>query len=166
VITTASGGRAAVPASHAFASRHHPGDQAPPVVLARALTGPLSFAMLILMLAATASVLLGQDPLPWLAWVAPLAAFLAFAFSVNSLRSTPAELLLIGDRAALRSVWDVAAERTALPEEVTPPRRVRGGIDVGIGRTVYTLERDEWPRLDELHERLLECVPPVREDTW
>ena len=136
------------------------------VVFARALTGPLSFTMIVLMLAATASVLMDRDPLPWLVWIAPLAVVLAVAFTINDLRSKPAEIVLVGTRAAIRSVWDVAAGSAALPEEISPPRRVREGIDVGIGLSVVTLTPGEWPDLDRLHTLLAESTPSVREDTW
>jgi hypothetical protein len=155
-----------LPASHVFASRRHPGDAGPAAVYARALTSPLSFTFLLLMLVGTASVLLGEDPLPWLTWAAPLAAVLASAFTLHRLRSAPAELLLVGDHAAVRSVWDVATNRPAYPETLIPPKRVRDGLDVGVGRDVLTLTRAEWPELERIHATLLELVPPVRQDAW
>lgn len=155
-----------LPASHVFSSRRHPGQAGPATVYARALTSPLSFTFLLLMLAGTTSVLLGEDPLPWLVWAAPLAAAIASAFTLHRLRSTPAELLLVGDHAAVRSVWDVALNRPAYPETLIPPKRVREGLDVGVGRDVLTLTRAEWPDLDRMHKTMLELVPPVHQDSW
>jgi len=141
-----------------FASRHHPQGAPPGVVYARELTGPLAGAMIALMIAATASVLLGQDPAPSLAWAAPLAAVLAAVFAGHHARRLPAEIVLYADRAALRSVWDVATGRTALPLRLLPPRRVREGLNVGIGPDVVTLTAEEWPDLPRLHAALAQSA--------
>lgn len=159
-------GAAGVEPVDAFPSRNHPGDRAPATVFAIALTGPLSFLLIILMLAGTASVLLGQDPLPDLAWATPLAILVAFGFTRHKLRSTPAELVILGDRAAIRSVWEVAAGRTAMPELLSPPRRTQEGLDVGIGRTVYTLTSSEWADLGSIENALSTAAPPTRSDVW
>jgi hypothetical protein len=145
-------GRVAYPL--VFPSRHHPGAAPLAVVYARELTGPLAGAMIALMVAATAAVLMSQDPAPTLAWAAPLAALLAAAFAGHHARRLPAELVLYADRAALRSVWDVASGRTSLPLRVLPPRRVREGLNVGIGPDVVTLTPEDWPDYPRLREAL------------
>lgn len=152
--------------SRTFASRHHPADALPTFVFARAVTGPLVFGMLLIMIAAGAAMLLGNDPVWWVVWAAPLAFVVAAAFAVHVMRSQPAEIRLLGDRAAVRSVWDVATRRPAVYERMIPPRRVRGGIDLGVGRDVLTLTAEDWPDLAEMESALAQAVPPVRDDTW
>jgi len=136
------------------------------MVFALAFTGPLGFLLLLLMIAGTASVLLGEDPLPQLLWTAPAAIALAFAFTLHRLRSLDAELVVLGDRAAMRSVWEVVWRKPAILETMTPPRRVRDGLDLGIGRTVHTLTSDDWPELNRINEILTEIVPAARPDVW
>lgn len=159
-------GAATVPARYCFASRHHPGEAPPAPIFARALTGPLSFSMLVVMIAATASVLLGVDPLGWVMFAVPAALALATGFTVFVMRRTPAELLLLGDRAAIRSVWDVATGVAGEAGPLLPPKRVRDGIHVGIGENVLTFTAEDWPELRAIEAALDELVPPIRDDNW
>jgi hypothetical protein len=124
----------------------------------------MALAMIAIMLVATSMVLLGQDPLPDVVWSAPLAAAIAIALTVYRLRTTPAEILVYADAAAVRTVWEVATRSPAVPTRVLPPRRVQEGINVGIGGDVLTLTDPEWPRLDELHRELAAAAERARPD--
>ena len=143
----------------AFRSRQHPGDAPVALVYARALSGPLAWSMTGVMIAALVSVLTEQDPLPWLLWVVPVVYALTSAWTVYDLRRTPAELVLDGPRGGLRSVWD--ASGTAKPLLLRPvytPRRTMEGVDVPIGRTLYSFHPDDWAHFDRLEAALFESA--------
>ena len=134
-----------------FRSRSHPGDASTALTYARALTGPLSWSMTGVMIAAAVSMLEGQDPLPWVLWVVPLVYALSTAWTVYDLRRTPAELVLDGSCGGVRSVWDAAGRTTALPLlSVYSPRRTMEGVDVPIGRILYSFSPDDWPAFERL----------------
>jgi hypothetical protein len=154
-----------VPAQYAFASHQHPGDAPATLVFARAVIVPLGFTMLMVMIVATAGVLLGIDPIGWVIVAAPLAVAGAAAFTAFWMRRTPAELLLLGDRAAVRSVWEVSTGAPGVAGRLLPPKKLQGGIDVGIGEDVLTLTPAEWPRLAEIEAALNELVPVISSDT-
>lgn len=146
-----------------YTSRHHPGDQGAARVYAQAMTEPLVLAMTALMVAATGGALMGSDPARWLVWAVPLALAAAAAVTLFRLRSTPVELRLYSDSVAVRTIWEVATDQPGQPTRILPPRRVRGGVDVGVGRNVLTLLAEDWPDLDRLHRALTETayrVPP------
>ena len=134
-----------------FRSRHHPGDTPAPLVYARALTGPLAWSMTGVMIAAAVAMLTAQDPLPWVVWVVPLVYALSTAWTIYDLRRTPAELVIDGARGGIRSVWDVALRTTTLPlYSVFTPRRTMEGVDVPIGRTLFSFPPEDWPSFDRL----------------
>jgi hypothetical protein len=149
----------------AFRSHHHPGDASLPLVYARALTGPLAWSMTGVMIAAATAMLEAQDPLPWVVWVVPVVYVLSTAWTIYDLRHTPAEVVLEGSRGGVRSVWD-AARRTATLRlrPVFSPRRTLEGVDVPIGRTLYSLSPVDWPAYDQLEKALFDAATASEED--
>ncbi len=134
-----------------FRSRYHPGDAPTALVYARALTPPLAWSMTGVMIAAATAMLEGQDPLPWAVWVVPLVYALSTAWTLYDLRRTPAELVLDGAGAGLRSVWDAAGRKKPLPlRAVFSPRRTVYGLDVPIGRTLHAFAPEDWPAFERL----------------
>ena len=136
-----------------FRSHHHPGEAPLALVYARALTGPLAWSMTGVMIAAATAMLEAQDPLPWLVWVVPLVYALSTAWTVYDLRHTPAELVLDGPRGGVRSAWDAARRTAALRlDPVYSPRRTMEGVDVPIGRTLYSFAPADWPGFERLEK--------------
>ena len=148
-----------------FPSHAHPGESPAPFVYGSALTRPLAFCLLIVMIAATALVLLQQDALPFVSWAGPAALIISIGYTVFRLRSIDAELLIQGDKALVRSVWDVATNAYPPAEPLVPPRKTQTGIDVGIGRDVLSISPDEWPNIDEIFDALLLAAPPATSDS-
>ena len=138
-----------------FRSRQHPGDAPLALVYARALSGPLAWSMTGVMIAAAVSMLTAQDPLPWAVWVVPLVYALASGWTIYDLRRTPAELVLDGSRGGIRSAWEAAAAPKPLVlKSVFTPRRTLEGVDVPIGRTLYSFSPDDWPHFERLEQAL------------
>ena len=146
-----------------FRSRSHPGDAPLGLVYARALVGPLAWSMTSVMIAATAAILEEQDPLPWVLWVVPLVYALATAWTVYTLRHTPAEIVFEGSHAGVRSVWDAARTSALRLDPVHPPRRTMQGLDVPVGRTLYSFAPDEWPGFEQLEKTAFEAARGTEE---
>lgn len=148
-----------------FKSRQHPGDAPIALVYARALSGPLAWSMTGVMIAASVSMLTAQDPLPWVVWVVPVVYALASAWTIYDLRRTPAELVLDGPRGGLRSVWDAAGKpKPLLLKPVYTPRRTLDGLDVPIGRTLFSFSPDDWPHFDRLETAAFASDEAARSD--
>jgi len=102
----------------------------------------------------------GSPVLGTLVWTAPLAYAAAAGWSLYELQRRPAEIVIRGGFAAVRSVWDVARHRDPAADEelrlyrIFPPNRVDGELSVGIGHQVYTLRPGEWPKFGTLKEAL------------
>ena len=144
-----------------FHSVHHPGELPFGLVLARAQAQPVALALLGVFVVATVAVLRGEPVLGTLLWAVPLAYIAGASWSVYELHRKPAALVLRGGFGAVRSVWDVARTREregsneALPlHPVFRPFRKEGRMHAGIGDTIHTLRREEWPRYGELLDAL------------
>lgn len=149
----------------AFRSHHHPGDAPLALVYARALTGPLAWSMTGVMIAAAMAMLQAQDPLPWVVWVVPVVYVLSTAWTIYDLRHTPAEVVLDGPRGGVRSVWDTARRTSTLRlRPVYSPRRTMEGVDVPIGRTLYSLSPVDWPSYEQLEKGLFEAAAASEQD--
>lgn len=148
-----------------FPSHAHPGDSSAAIVYGAALSRPLAFCLLIVMIVATALVLLRTDALPFVTWAAPVAILVAIGYTIFRLRSIPAELVIQGDKGMVRNVWDVATKNWPQAEALIPPRKTKTGIDVGIGRDVLSITPDEWPGIEEIYEALLIASPPPLSDS-
>jgi hypothetical protein len=148
-----------------FRSRHYPGDAPLALVYARALTGPLAWSMTGVMIAAAVAMLEAQDPLPWLVWVVPVVYGLSTAWTVYALRHTPAELVIEGPRGAVRSAWDAARRTSALRlDPVYSPRRTMEGVDVPVGRTLYSFAPADWPHFERLEQAAFAAAAASEEE--
>lgn len=155
----------AAPAPIAFRSRSHPDRTPAALVYARALTEPLAWGMTGVMIAAGASILSAQNPLPWLIWVVPVVCALAVGWTVYDLRRTPAEIVLVGHLGTVRSVWDVALGRP--PQRLHPvfsPKRTREGLNLPLGRTVHTLGPEDWADFERLEAALFAAAEASEQD--
>ena len=149
----------------AFRSHHHPGDASLALVYARALTGPLAWSMTGVMIAAAMAMLEAQDPLPWVIWVVPVVYVLSTAWTIYDLRHTPAEIVIEGPRGGVRSVWDAARRTSTLGlRPVFSPRRTLEGVDVPIGRTLYSFSPVDWPSYEQLEQACFEAANASEED--
>lgn len=72
----------------------------------------------------------------------------AAAYGQNRLHATPAELVVAGPFAALRSVWEVAGDPDARLVPVASARLAQGELTVGMGDEVVTLRHADWPEFD------------------
>jgi hypothetical protein len=148
-----------------FRSRDYPGDAPLALVYARALTGPLAWSMTGVMIAAAMAMLQAQDPLPWLVWVVPVVYALSTAWTIYDLRHAPAELVVEGARGAVRSVWDVARRVSALRlHPVYSPRRTMEGLDLPIGRTLYSFAPSDWPHFEQLEQAAFAAAAASEEE--
>ena len=88
----------------------------------------------------------------------PTAYVLAAAAGLYVVQKRPAEVVVDGGRAALRSVWDASGgdATVLLPVHSVLPRRE--GLVVGIGDEVVTLRPEEWPEFEEVHRALADAA--------
>ena len=144
----------------AFPSSHHPGDTSFTLVVARAQAQPVALALIAVLVVSFVVLMQGSPVLGTLAWAAPLAYAVAAGWSLYELRRRPAEIVLRGGFAAVRSVWDVARRPDPASDSelrlyrVFPPNRVDGELSVGIGHQVYTLRPEDWPKFGRLKDAL------------
>ncbi|MEM1117667.1 MAG: hypothetical protein AAGJ11_14245, partial [Bacteroidota bacterium] len=76
---------------------------------------------------------------------------LAALYGQSTLHRTVAEVDVRGPFAAVRSVWEAAGEGDDAPREpVVSARLAHGVFEVGLGDTVHTFLRDDWPEFDAL----------------
>ena len=121
------------------------------LLMLQAQAQPVALALLGVMVLGLAAVLQGYAILwPFLAG-ASVAYLVAALYGQNALHQTPAELVVDGPRASVRSVWDAAAPpaHTDL-EPVISTRLEHGEFHVGMGDTIRTFRRDEWPEFDDV----------------
>ena len=155
-----------------FPSIHHPGDAALAFVLARAQVQPVALALIALLTVSCVALLEGEPVLSTLAWSSPLAYVVAVGWTLYELHRKPAEVVVRGGFAAVRSVWDVARRQNPASDaellfyRVFPPQRVDGELTVAIGHDVHTIRREEWPTFDALKEALhaasMSFAPPPK----
>jgi hypothetical protein len=137
-----------------FHSHHHPGGTSRATLAVRAQARPVALALIAVMTLGLAAALQGEAFLwPFVAATA-LAYLAAAAVGQSSLHRTIAEIELRGPFASVRSVWDAAGWRTDGLAPIVSARLVQGELSVGIGDTVMTLRREDWPDFDALTEAL------------
>jgi len=131
-------------------SRHHPGNAPRPIVLLRAQSGTLAWALLGLMIVTLAAVL--QGAVVWWSFAIGLAlAYAGSAFIVHGqLHRTPALIEIDGPTARVWSVWDVAGPRRPPARPVWEARLVVGELVVSLGDAVETFNAPDWPDYDTL----------------
>ncbi len=138
-----------------FRSVHHPGAVARPWLALQAQARPVALALLAVMTVGLAAALEGQ-PILW-PFVTGAAIAYGLAASVTQYRLTTllAQVEVVGAQAAPQSVWQAAAEPVAAPfEGVSSARLAHGELTAGIGDTVVSFERADWPEFDALVEAL------------
>lgn len=136
-------------------SVHHPGGLSRPALAFQAQARPVALALLFVMTVGLAAALLGQSIL-WPFVGGSAAAYAgAAAYGQSTLHRTVAEVEVRGPFAAVRSVWEAAGSRDASPRlPVVSARLAYGALDVGLGDTVYTFLREDWPDFDALVDAL------------
>lgn len=137
-----------------FESIHDPGERSAAYCYSQALGPRLLAAMLPLMVGAAVAMLLGRDPVVVVLWTSPVAVGAAVGWAALYLSSTPARIDLWGDRIAVRSIWDVAANHSVSFEPFLGAERTAEGLRVSAGWTVHTLRPRHWPRFDQLQRAL------------
>ena len=138
-----------------FRSVHHPGAVSRPWLAVQAQARPVALALLAVMTVGLAAALQGESIL-W-PFVTGAAAAYALAASVTQyqLVTRTAQIEIEGARAAVQSVWQAAAEPVAPDfEGVSSARLAHGELTAGIGDTVVSFERADWPDFDALVEAL------------
>ena len=140
-----------------FESAAHPGGAGRAWLSLEAQARPVALALLAVMTVGLAAALGGEDILwPFVTGTA-VAYALAAAYGQGTLLTTPAEVEVRGPFAAVRSVWDVAGRggfRGGGLAPVHSARLVHGELLVGLGDTVTTLRREDWPDFDGLVDAL------------
>ena len=118
-----------------FRSRKHPGDQGRAAVFGGRLVKPLGASMTPVMLGALTYMLTGRDPIGFLYFGFPVALALAAAWTVFQLLRRVAEVEIRGEAVRIRSVWEVASNRSTEWASV---------LDVGLddGELTVTLGHD------------------------
>ncbi|MEX0821614.1 MAG: hypothetical protein WD021_05675 [Rhodothermales bacterium] len=102
------------------------------------------------MIATLVAVLEELSIVPYAFWAAAGAILLASAWTSFNLRRRIAEIHVRGPWVRIRSVADVAANRMDSAHRVLDVRDYGSWADVTIGLTSYELDRDAWPRYDDL----------------
>ena len=134
-----------------YTSTAHPGSTSRGMLMLQAQARPVALALLAVMIVGLAAALQGYAILwPFLGG-ASVAYLIAAAYGQNALHQTPAEIELQGPYAVIRSVWDAAPPRINPPlEPVLSTRLEHGEFHIGVGDTIRTLQRPDWPEFDEL----------------
>lgn len=134
-----------------FQSAHHPGGASRSFLAVQAQARPVALALLFVMTVGLAAALQGRAILwPFVAGVAVAYAGAA-AYGQSTLHRTIAEVDIRGPFATVRSVWDVAGGRRE--DRLVPvlsSRLSHGELSVGLGDTVTTFYREDWPEFDDL----------------
>lgn len=133
-----------------FQSRFHPGDLPRTAVFSRALVPSLAACLLPVMIATLVAVLEEMAIVPYAFWAAGGAILLASIWTSFHLRRRIAEIRIRGPWVRIRSVADVAANRMESAHRVIDVRDYGAWADVTVGLASYELDRDTWPRYDDL----------------
>ena len=139
-------------------SVHHPGGLTRPLLAVQAQARPVALALLIVMTVGLAAALLGRAILwPFVGWSA-VAYALAAAYGQSTLHRTIAEVEFRGPFVAVRSVWEAAGDRDrGALQPVVSTRLMYGDLHVGIGDSVTTFERGDWPDFEALVDAFREA---------
>ncbi len=138
-----------------FRSRLHPGDVAVPVAFGSFLVKPIASTMTPVMIVGAIMVLEGHDPLPFIAWSAPVAFGLAFAWCWFRLRTLIVEIVVTHNGAAALTVLE-SLRPTSRPrmQRVFDVRSVSRGFQVTIGHVNLEVDGDNWSETDEIARAL------------
>ncbi len=140
-------------------SVHHPGDTSRAVLSLRAQSRPVALALLAVMTVGMAAALQGETIL-WPFVTGTAAAYAgAAAYGQSTLHRTVAEVETRGPFAVTRSVWEAAGGRDQPLVPVVSARLAYGELTVGLGDTVQSFSREDWPDFDAL-------VAAFREAAW
>lgn len=140
-------------------SVHHPGLLSRPYLVVQAQARPVAIALLAVMTVGLSAALLGESILwPFVGGTAVAYAGAA-AYGQSTLHRTVAEVDVRGPFAAVRSMWEAAGRRDDSPRlPVVSARLAYGVLDVGLGDTVFTFQREDWPNFDALVDALREAA--------
>ena len=141
-----------------FRSVHHPGDVSRAWLAVQAQARPVALALLAVMTVGLAAALQGQRILwPFVAGAA-ISYVVAAAVGQGRILKTPAQVEVVGASAAVQSVWQ-AAQEPVPPEPgfVSSARLAHGELTVGIGDSVESFERRDWPDFDALVDAMREA---------
>ena len=130
---------------------HHPGDVSRAWLAVQAQARPVALALLAVMTVGLAAALQGQSILWPFVTGAAISYVVAAAIGQGRVLKTPAQVEIVGASAAVQSMWQAASEPIApRPEFVSSARLAHGELTVGIGDTVESFQREDWPDFDGL----------------
>lgn len=132
-----------------YLSTAHPGTTSRGLLMLQAQARPVALALLAVMVVGLAAALQGF-PILWpFLGAASIAYVFAAAYGQNWLHQTPAEVEVRGPFAVIRSVWDAAPPQIDPPlQPVLSTRLEHGEFHIGVGDTIQTLRRSDWPEFD------------------
>ncbi len=146
-----------------FRSIHHPGDVSRAWLAVQAQARPVALALLAVMTVGLAAALQGRNILWPFVTGAAIAYLVAAAVGHNHVLTTPAQIEVTGASAAVQSVWQAASEPIpAAPAFVSSARLAHGELTVGIGDSVESFQRADWPEFDALVESLRQAAEAGR----
>lgn len=138
-----------------FRSIHHPGTVSRPWLALQAQARPVALALLAVMTVGLAAALRGNGILWPFVIGSAVAYVVAASIGQSRLLVTPAQVDVSGPFAAVHSIWDAASEpplgRLA---PVWSAKLQHGELTVGLGDTVLSFNRPDWPDFDGLVEAL------------
>lgn len=137
-----------------FRSTAHPDTASLAAVYARAVVRPVAACMLPLMVVTLVDVLQGLPVLRYLVFAYPVALGVAGIVAAFRIRTTPAEIHVAPDSAAVRTVWECLVTAPLRPAPVVDLRRTKDGFVVAIGHTTYEERDRHWPDVDALLDAL------------
>ena len=146
-----------------FRSVHHPGDVSRAWLAVQAQARPVALALLAVMTVGLAAALQGQRILWPFVTGAAIAYAVAAVVGQNRILRTPAQIEIVGASAAVQSMWQAAAEPIPPdPGLVSSARLAHGELTVGIGDSVESFERQDWPDFDALVAAMREAAEAGR----
>ena len=134
-----------------YISTAHPGSTSRGLLMLQAQARPVALALLAVMIVGLAAALQGFAILWPFLGAASVAYMIAAAYGQSMLHRTPAEIEVRGPFAVIRSVWDAAPPRGDPPLlPVLSTRLEHGEFHIGVGDTIETLRRSDWPDFDDV----------------
>ena len=134
-----------------FRSIHHPGDVSRAWLTVQAQAQPVAMALLAVMTVGLAAALQGRNILWPFVTGAAIAYVVAAAVGQNKVLTTPAQVEVFESSAAVQSMWQAASEPIQpVPAFVSSARLTHGELTVGIGDSVESFHRADWPDFDAL----------------
>lgn len=143
-----------------FTSRHYPASRSYRWVAMEWIVRPLAFCMLPVMIGALIAILEGFSGLPFLTLGFPLALLMATAWTWYRVHATLAAISIRAGEASVHTVWETLRDpspHALMQQDWLPIFEIRKGpsfLSVALGDATYTLERRDWPELDQLLDAL------------